>query len=111
MKNKVSFLAIMIFLFVGFNSCNKNNDDIGDEPCSAVWANEVQDEVDTWTNAAIAYGTDPSPANCAAYKAAAQAYIDALEPYGDCASITGAQRSQWEQALTAARESINNIEC
>ncbi len=62
-------------------------------------------------NAAQAYGTNPTPANCIAYKQAAQAYLNALRPYGNCATLTGQDRVAWQNALNDAQESVDNIEC
>lgn len=109
MKKRTFFLVLMVFVIIGFNSCNNNK--VLDDDCSTVWVSEVQDELNAMSNAAAAYGANPTAANCNAYKSAAQAYINALQPYGDCATITGAQRTQWEQALASAQQSINSMEC
>jgi hypothetical protein len=110
MKKRTFFLVLMVFVILGTNSCKNKADDLVDD-CGTVWATEVQDELNAWSNAAAAYGANQTPANCNAYKAAAQAYLNALEPYRNCAAITGAQRTQWEQALASAQQSINSIKC
>lgn len=110
MKKRFYLVAFIAIIFLGFSSCNKK-DDPGEQACSGLWATELQDEVTAWTNAAIAYGSNPSVANCNAYKASAQAYLNALEPYGECTTLTGTERTQWEQALGEAQQSIDDIEC
>ncbi len=110
MKNKFFFLAVILFVLFAFSSCNKKKDDIGDN-CSGLWASELQNEINDWSNAAAAYGSNPTTENCNAYKSAAQAYLNALRPYGDCATLTGTQRTQWEQAIGEAQANVSNIEC
>ena len=75
----------MIAVF-GFWTCDKDDDS---DACSAAWASELNNEANALINAAQVYGMDPTVANCNAYKQAAQAYVNALEPYGDCPALTG----------------------
>mgnify|MGYP006292607729 CR=1 FL=1 len=100
--------ALGIFVFV---SCDKEEDTVNEGICAEVWAEAIQDELNAVSAAAQAYGTNPTVENCLAYKAAAQAYVDALEPYGDCAQWSGATRAEWEAALASAQESVDSIEC
>ncbi len=91
-------------------SCNKDEDNDG-TPCSLSWSTAVSDEINAMSSAAQAYGTNPTPANCIAYKEAAQAYLNALRPFGDCTLLTGQERVAWENALTQAQEDIDNNDC
>jgi hypothetical protein len=52
---------------------------------------------------------DPSDANCNALKAAYQDYIDALRPYGNCPTLTGQSRTDWQNALNEAEADIDTI--
>jgi len=77
--------------------------------CSTAWATDLQDELTAVSNAGVAYATDPSTSNCNAYKAAYEAYINALEPYGECAELSGQSRTDWQEALQDARDSLTGL--
>ena len=111
MKYKFLFITLLAIGIAGLYGCSKDDDGTGDGPCATAWSVAVQDEVSAWSSAAQAYGMDPTTENCNAYKAAADAYLDALEPYENCAALAGQQRAEWKAALDAARESINNMNC
>jgi hypothetical protein len=100
----ISFLSIVV---LGSWSCKKSSS----PGCSAAWASELSNEVAAMSNAAQAYSTNPTQANCLAYKAAAQAYIDALEPYGNCTALTGQDRAAWQAAIDDAQQSVDNMNC
>lgn len=100
------FLAVAVF---GFSTCNDKNDD--NDGCSAAWASELTDEVNALMSAAQTYGLNPTPANCNAYKQAAQKYVDAMKPYGDCAALTGQNRTDWQNAYNEAQTEVDNIDC
>lgn len=108
MKN-VSFITlIFVFYLLGVFSCSSKDDDLGLN-CATNWATGLQNEISGISTAALAYGTDQSSQNCAALKSAYQSYINALEPYGDCAAITGQNRTDFNKALQEARDSIDTI--
>ena len=109
MSKNILFISILTFIFVGSWSCNKDDD--GGNACSTAWANDLTVQITAMNNAAQAYSADPTYENCIAYKAAAQAYVDALAPYGNCAALTGQARIAWQQALDDAQQSVNNIDC
>ncbi|MBN2636652.1 MAG: hypothetical protein JXR61_10315 [Prolixibacteraceae bacterium] len=111
MKKRVYMFTFLAVVFIAFSSCNKKDDGISEDDCTRLWGTELQAEISAWSNAAVAYSSNPTTENCIAYKAAAQAYLDALEPYGDCSTLTGAQRTQWEEALAEAQVGINSLTC
>lgn len=92
-------------------SCGDDDDNNANNPCSTAYGTELQAEINALTAAAQAYSTNPTPANCLAYKNAAQAYVNALEPYGDCPQLTGQLRTDWEASLNAAKAAVANIHC
>jgi len=100
----ISFLAIVIF---GSMGCNQNTP----AGCSTAWASELNDEIQALSNAAQAYTMDPTQENCLAYKAAAQAYVDALAPYGNCPGLTGTDLQAWQDAVNDAQQSVDDIDC
>ena len=89
------------------SSCNKNDD--GVVPCSTAWATDLQAEWEAVINAGIAYAQDDSEANCNAYKSAYQSWINAMKPYGDCATLTGQDRVAWQQAVSDAEAEIATL--
>ena len=112
MNRKIYFVLLIVFAAMAFVSCDKDDDDVPDSGiCSEVWAEEVQDELNAVMTAAQTYASSPTTENCLAYKAAAQAYVDALEPYAACAGWAGATRAEWEAALEEAQASVDSIEC
>jgi hypothetical protein len=104
MKNQFLFFFLSLVLLTVTTSCKKDSDDpVG---CSAAWAVELTDELQSLQNAAVSYGTNPTTATCNTYKSAVQDYIDALEPYSSCDALTGQNKADFEQALDEARDSL-----
>ena len=99
---------LIIATIVGLSSCKKdeNNDP---EYCGTAWVNAVQDEFAAATNAAMTYAYDPTTQNCTAYKAAYQAYIDALKPYENCSLWTLQQKTEWQNALDEAEAELDTL--
>lgn len=108
MKLQTFVFAFVILSFLGFSNCGGDDGD-GSGNCNYNWAAGVQDEFTAISNAATAYGSNPTTETCNALKAAYQAYIDALEPYGDCALLTGADRQAFDQALADAEAELPNL--
>lgn len=108
MNKQIFFFSTLAIMILGSWSCNKSNDPAG---CSTAWATDLSNEITALSNAAQAYAVDPSQQNCLAYKSAMQAYIDALEPYGNCASLTGQSRTEWQNAINDAQQSIDDMNC
>lgn len=107
MSKKIFFILFLAVAVSGFWTCKKDKTD----SCTGAWGSELSVEANAMINAAQVYGTDPTPANCNAYKQAAQAYLDALEPYGNCATLTGQDRVAWQNALDGAQASVNSLTC
>ena len=102
MKNLKLLIVIFCILFI---SC-------GTSPlgCSVGFAIKFQDELADVTNAAEAYNTDPTPANCIKYRDAYLDYIDALEDWGDCA-VQNNSSAEFNESLKEARDSLDELEC
>jgi len=103
-SNWLVFISVAIFC-----ACGGDNDN--NQSCSVAFSTELQAEINALNAAAQAYGMDPTPAKCLAYKNAAQAYVDALVPYGNCKDLVGQARTDWEASLNAARASVAAIQC
>lgn len=109
MKTRLFFLLI-VAIFISTESCKKDKDSDPDV-CTTAWAVATQDELTKVVNAAMAYGTSPTVANCNAYKTAYQAYLNALKPYGNCTALTGTSKQEWQEALADAQAEINSLNC
>jgi hypothetical protein len=100
------FACLLFGLVFLTYSCNNDEDD----PVGCNYATEVQDEVDALTAAATAYGNDPTPANCQAYKNAAQNYLNELQDHVECAALSG-QQAELQAAINATQDSVDAIQC
>jgi hypothetical protein len=108
MSKKIFFSLFLMIVAFGTWTCKK---DSNPDTCSGAWASELATEANAMANAAQTFGMNPTVANCNAYKQAAQAYVDALEPYGNCATLTGQDRVAWQSAVDNAQASINSLDC
>ena len=106
MKNAPSRLAFVILALLVLFSCGKDD---GVTPCSSAWASDLQNEITAIGTAVNIYSMDPSTANCNALKAAYQDYIDALKPYGNCTTLSGVSRTEWQNAINEAEENLDTI--
>jgi hypothetical protein len=101
----ISFLIILSFLGVG--SCKKKATD--PDYCGTAWATQVSSEINAVSTAAQLYASDPSTANCNAYKTAYQNYLNALNPFVDCAAWTVQQKNELEDAISEAQQQISTL--
>jgi len=109
MRKKFLFISILTIIAIGVLSCK--DDIVDNNDCSGAWANELSAEITAMSNAAQAYGTNPTTENCLAYKSAAQAYVNGLEPYGNCATLTGQNRIAWQNAIDEAKQDVEDFAC
>ncbi len=108
MKKVLTLQLFFIFCFTLLvTSCSKDDDGI--TPCSGAWGTELQGELTALFNAGAAFGTDASDANCNAYKSAFQDYINALKPYGNCATLTGQSRTDWQEEVAEAEADVATL--
>ncbi len=105
MKNVPSRLVFVMFALMVLFSCKKESV----APCSVAWGVELQNEITAISTAVAIYSGDQSEANCTALKAAYQHYIDALTPFGNCSTLTGASRTEWQNAINDAESEIDGI--
>ncbi len=113
-RSSIKALFIATLFAVGFLGACNNDDDGPGGGCGAAfnWAFEVESEITELSNAAIAYGTDPSAANCARYKDAYSDYIDALRDLDNClGTLTAADRKAYNDALDEAEEELEDFQC
>jgi hypothetical protein len=106
------FLVLALIIYVSFNvtSCSSDGDGDGDPDfCGALWTADLEDEINNYIAAGLAYASDPSVANCNSYKAAFQAYIDGLEKFSGCGTWTSQQKKEWQDALDEAEDEIDTL--
>ncbi len=106
MKNRSILRLVYVFCTLALLSCKKDSDIA---PCSVAWATDLTQELTAISTAVAIYSADQSAANCTALKAAYQGYIDALKPYGNCATLTGQDRTDWQTTLNEAEANIDSI--
>ena len=73
------------------------------------WAQGYADELQEWSDATSAYSENPTAENCADYKSAAKAYLDALDDIYDC--IPTASRAEIDQEIKEAKAEIDRESC
>lgn len=100
-----SLFSAMIMASLLFIACKKDDDPVG---CN--YAQEVQDELNALNAAATAYGNDPTPAKCQAYKDSFQAYLNELQDHIECAALAG-QQNELQQSINAAQASLDALQC
>lgn len=110
------FALLFITLPLLFTACGDDEDGSGagaltpfGRPCTTVGFSEALNEaVTNLSNAATAFSMDATTANCEAYRNAANAYLDTVEDFEDCAAIN---QAEFQQSLEDAREAVADISC
>lgn len=106
-QNSFKLLFISIVVVFSTNSCLP-----GDEAgCSIRWALELGDELALVSSTSIAYEQNKTEANCEAYRSALQAYLDEMRPFGNCQALTGSDRTDFEESMDDAQDSIDELNC
>jgi hypothetical protein len=105
MNRVLCFLIVVSFLGIG--SCKKKATD--PDRCGTSWATQLSSETNAVLAAAQTYGSDPTPANCNVLKTAYQKYLDALEPFTNCAAWTAQEKNDLQAAIDEAQQEINTL--
>lgn len=108
---------LFLFFFVAFIavSCggddddNNNNNNVNCNSSASI-ANAYQAETEALTAATMAFGNDPSTANCNAYKNAYLDWLEAVRSLEDCYNEAGLG-TEWQQSIDSAEAAINSIVC
>jgi len=101
----LGFLIIVSFLGIG--SCKKKAAD--PDFCATSWATQVSSQLNAVTAAAQVYATNPTTPNCNALKTAYQNYLNALDPFVDCATWSTQQKNELQDAIDEAQQQINTL--
>ncbi len=112
---KLLFFLVCI-LALQFSSCGNDDDTSADvrtpggRLCTTLaYSENVQTAVDAVSTAATNYANDQSVANCNAYRASLNNWLNVVEDYVQCAA--GLNQAEVQQALTEARAEIDDFEC
>lgn len=103
-KLMACLLGGLLFFSMGCDKDDKN------DPVGCNWFTEVQAESTALSDAATAYGLDPTTANCEAFVDAYEAYLVALEANLGCAGTQGNQ-AELQAEIDAAQAQLANINC
>jgi hypothetical protein len=105
------FFLLALLAILGSGSCKKDEESSDPVYCDADWVLEIEDEYDGLVTAYSAYLEDMSVENCNAYKAAFLDYIQAMEPFLECASWSATDRQEVQDAIDEAEEAMNELSC
>lgn len=108
MKQIALLFSLTLFIFLT-TSCSSDADDTP-ENCSVAYSQAFEDELLNISNATQTYSADPSTANCEAFKAAYNDYLDALDNWEECAIFYN-ETAQWQQAIDATRVALDGLMC
>jgi len=111
MIKRILLVSVIVYFSVEMFSCSSDGDGGDGDPdfCTTAWALEVQDELNDIFTAAQAYSAEQTTATCTAYKAAYTAYVDALEPFLNCAVLSSAQKAELQAELQEARDDAETL--
>jgi hypothetical protein len=101
------FCFLIILSFLGVGSCKKKA--VDPDYCSSNWATTIQSQITAVSNAATAYGINPTTTTCNALKAAYVNYIDALEPFSKCTLWVASTKTQWQNMIDEARAELPTL--
>ena len=104
---KKTLILLVFGMALGIVACKKDKTDPA--YCSQAWADAVLTEQTNVINAGLAYTADPNHTTCVAYKDAYQAYIDAMEPFLNCAAYTPQQKAALQAAIDQAEADIATL--
>lgn len=109
-KSKLFVIGCGVALMMLTTGCSKNNILNPAGNCfGGSWAEGYLSEFQAWSDAATAYGENPTEANCAKYKSAAKSYLDAIDSIYDC--IPTGQRAEFDQEIKEAKADIDREAC
>jgi len=106
MKNLFIFFCLSFVFSMMITSCGGGSD------CTSTYlSEEIQDEVNDFTQAANEWALDPQNSDkCNAYKDAGNDYLDALRDLKDCYFELG-QEAEYNASINNAQASLNALEC
>ncbi len=105
MKNTQFRTVFILFGLMILFSCTKDSA-VG---CTGAWATELQNEINALSTAIGIYSMEQSEANCNDLKEAYQDYINGMKPYGNCTTLTGVNRTEWQNAINEAEAELETI--
>ena len=112
MTIKNFFYTCAVIALVGFSSCSKDDkkEDPQPDTCNN-WDTKYQNALENYTNAAIAFDENQTPATCNAYKTTGFEFIDAIEALITCPGWTAEAKAEFQQSIAEAKENLAEFSC
>ena len=104
-STKTFLFALVVSCTVIF-SCGKDSA-VG---CGSNFYADLENEINGLSDAATAYSTDPSVANCEKYKDALGNYFNAFEGLRSCYGV-GVNKAEFDAAIKEAQDDLDDWEC
>lgn len=102
--------GICISVIAISGSCaKKDKSPLGLGGCGYTWSLEIADESIALSQAASAFASDSSNANCLKYKKAYQDYLDEAEDIKSC--VPAADKDDFQKSIDDARDELNDLPC
>lgn len=108
MKNSLLTILQVLLILFGLNSCEKKEESAS---CSTSYLSELDDQIQFTDEVYATYIKTPNTANCQHYKITLEVYIKKLEPYGNCPSLVGEKRKDWERLVASLESSRAALNC
>lgn len=105
---KTNFFAACIIFTVSLIGCSKNGP-LGSDCINGTWIENVQVELNAWSEALRSYSDDPTKENCEKQKQAGLAYISALENVKNC--VPTLSLADFNDSIKEAEDEINETPC
>lgn len=100
---KKLLLLLTVISFIGIGSCKKDKDP---DICTTNWAVQISDELESALTKYMTFLSDPSTANCNAYKTSMQAYLNALRQFEGCSEWSAVDRQDLAESIDEAEEEL-----
>jgi len=101
-------LTILIIATLSLTSCGKDGP-LGSNCLNGSWLENVETELNAWTEAIRSYNDDPSKANCENQKKAGLDYVKALEDVRDC--VPTISTADFNDSIKEAEDELNATIC
>lgn len=108
---KIKIVMSFAILLVGLSSCNKDEEEtLENTQCyEGTWIQEMSEELQAWTTAALEYNNDPTAIKCNNYKSAITNYLNALDKIKKCVPSTSLM--DFNDSIDEAKLVLSDIDC
>ena len=110
MKTRLLLIIYGTAIITMTNGCSKDDPlNLAGNCFDGNWAAQFSDELQAYSSAISSYSDNPTAGNCADYKNAAKAYLDALNEVYEC--VPTASRAEIDQAIDEAKADVDREDC